>query len=106
MQQTKLKLTISAHSTVALDSLIEKVVSDPLNYDTDADKLHMAALNEILFIIKPKICFFEPKYKLKLSATQCFALRLLFLYTDIIGEHFKNEMLQICNTIHQSFSKN
>ncbi len=101
MQTEKLKIVLASESAYALIALIEQIIQ--AGPDDEMDKLIMANLAEVLFSLKQKTLVPDKQYKMKLSAAQALALRIMYMQTHINGEHFKNELLRISNQVHQKY---
>jgi hypothetical protein len=108
MFQKKYKTELTCEHTEGLKQIIEFVLahSDKLDIGL-VDKFHLAAMSEVLLVLKRKTLEHKRRYKITLTPTQ--ALSLSILYRDYIANQttvgfMQNKLLQMTNEINQIFS--
>ena len=84
--------------------LIAVVLKEKDEAKTDDDKLMLALFKEIADKLGKKLNTIQDTYTLKFSASQAFAIRIL--YIDYVGDpstYFGNFLFRLSNQIHQYY---
>lgn len=87
----------------ALVQMIDALLQQ--RYKDDQDMLIMANLAEVKMRLQQKMLHYKEQYKLKLTAAQALALRLL--YTDFVtgtqSSYVGNYLRQLAEQVHQNY---
>lgn len=101
---------LKAYKTVLKFDMCEAIITLinsflELNYEDDADKIVVAALDEVRIKLSKRIITYQTKYTVSFTPAQALAMRIL--YTDFLtGTHTQlgNRLRMIADEVHKQYT--